>query len=88
MKRSCESLKISGFLLLANLASILSLCNLVIGTVQSNVSLDKVPIYGGDFALGKLADTINQDHRNMSIVEAWLKHARKHWNFNSEIYAC
>lgn len=48
--------------------------------VQSNTSLDDVHTVAGEFNLGELEDTLNNDDRNDLIVKAYKKYAsdRKH----------
>ncbi|KAJ3226196.1 hypothetical protein HDU81_007436 [Chytriomyces hyalinus] len=51
------------------------LCDLRITTVKTKVSLDGVPLRGGEFATGPLAICINNPHRNSALLAAWKENA-------------
>ncbi|KAJ3266656.1 hypothetical protein HDU77_011405 [Chytriomyces hyalinus] len=51
------------------------LCDLRITTVKTKVSLDGVPLRGGEFATGPLATRINNPQRNLALLEAWRQNA-------------
>jgi superfamily II DNA or RNA helicase len=52
------------------------LCRLRAKRILSETSLDGVSTQAGDFAIGELADAVDNEDRNALAVKGWLEHAR------------